>query len=73
MKSFLRMHPLSTFMDIKEVKPDIHIPLIERVKFAWGKTVDINDTTGKRLVFEFRSMVDMDGEQVALYRFKEII
>ena len=75
MKAFLKMAPLSTFMDIKEVKPNIHIPLIERLTFAKLPEEDpefINDTTGKRLVFEFWKMINFDGEPVAFYLFKEI-
>ena len=79
MKAIIRLGALSTMIDIKEIRPDYQIPLPVRLNTSIMRdctekdVMYMNDATGKRMVFDYNRTLDVDGEQVALYVFKEIV
>lgn len=78
MKAIIKLGSLSTMIDIKEIRPDYQIPLPVRLNTAIMKyctekdAIYMNDATGLRMVFDYNRSFDIDGEQVALYVFREI-
>jgi len=77
MKAYLRMSPLGGMIDIKEKLPELSLPCpaIFPTPFLHKSNDQYlgDETMPKRMVFTWKSSWPLDGEEVQIYDFKEVV